>query len=485
MENKENKDIVSITLDNPSESEVQAPPKRPLKFKILRFCAFVSIVLLNTLVNFQKTCPSVVADQMSIAYGVDKAEVKTFSSSYFWTYAAMQPFSGLLSDLFDPSIVLAILALVSSAGSSICGFSNNMGVGSFGRILVGLGTGPTYVAALKIFSNWYPKDQLPTVLGLNMALSSIGGFLSGTPLQAFCNTFGWRWAFHTIGIVGGVLSTFVLIFIRGSPERQGFDPVNVTNKAKKEETFCESLSNLFRNIWQVLIYGYFWVIVLFNVGTVSVFLNIAGFSGGIYLTDVLHFTPNQRASAMLSFHTGVLIGSIILPQIAKWVKSKKIVLIGSAILIAAPLFTLFFLGNKATYITIWIYWTIIGTFSRPVLSLSYPIATSYYCPVVSGSTVGIANFFLNLMAGVFQMISGAIIPLYDTKVGDKPVHTWKGYQMGVWLFNGVCAAISILMGIIMKDNDSKMCTKTKKVERGELNSTLLLAEVQKTDEKTK
>lgn len=470
---KDDNSLVSITEPG-SEVEVPKEPKRPRMFYFMRLFGFVNLVLLNVLANFQKTCPAVVAEDMALSYNVSKKSLGSFSASYYYPY-------GITQMMFDPAIVLGVFGLVSAGGSCLVGFSKTLWVGSLGRFLVGLGTGPTYVAALKMISNWYLKDQLPIALGINMAFSCVGELLSGSPLSIFCKKFGWRVAFHLFGGISGVLSLIVLIFTRGSPEKQGFDPVNPVPAVKPDESFCKKLETLFYNIWTVLCYGYFWVVVLFNVCTVTTFMNIAGLWAGPYLCDILGYSKTTRGNAMIALHIGVFIGSGILPPIAKWVKTKKYVLIFSAIFTFLPIFALYLHGDHVSYVMIWVYFTILGTFSRSVLSLDYPILTSYYTPLVSGSAVGIANFFLNFGVAVFQLISTDIIPRYGSipTSSDVDMYTWEGYKNGLWLFSSVCASVAILMGIIMKDPDDKLCNKVEKTNNDVLAQSLLLDEVQK------
>lgn len=143
---KDDNSLVSITEPG-SEVEVPKEPKRPRMFYFMRLFGFVNLVLLNVLANFQKTCPAVVAEDMALSYNVSKKSLGSFSASYYYPY-------GITQMMFDPAIVLGVLGLVSAGGSCLVGFSKTLWVGSLGRFLVGLGTGPTYVAALKMISNW-------------------------------------------------------------------------------------------------------------------------------------------------------------------------------------------------------------------------------------------------------------------------------------------------------------------------------------------
>ena len=65
------------------------------------------------LVFFYRYTPTVLTDQLSQSLNVTKDEISIFSSMYFWTYAAMQPIGGILSDVLSPGKLISISTIIS------------------------------------------------------------------------------------------------------------------------------------------------------------------------------------------------------------------------------------------------------------------------------------------------------------------------------------------------------------------------------------
>ena len=196
------------------------------KFQLTRIYTIVCLNVLYALVSFQKQCPSVVAEDMAQAYKVTTKELGVFSSVYFYPYAFTQPFAGLLADVVDPALVVGCSCLVAGAGSIIIGFSKSLGLGIFGRLLVGLGCGPTYVSTCRVITSWFKLSQVPAVYGILVASAGIGGILAAAPLALFIEKAGWQAAFWGIGGIGCIISIIVLLFVRGNPMNKGFKAVN-------------------------------------------------------------------------------------------------------------------------------------------------------------------------------------------------------------------------------------------------------------------
>lgn len=252
----------------------------------------------------------------------------------------------------------------------------------------------------------------------------------------------------------------VLLFIRGSPERQGFSPVNEHFILDQESsTFIDKMKLLYKNTIQIIPYKHFWVIAAYNLTAICPYFNIGGYWGGPFLNDVLGYTITETGSAMISISIGLLAGSLVLPHLGNFLKSKKFILMMSSFLATAPMVVLYFYGNKLSKIVIKISYAVIGCFTASLTTLDYPLLSSYYSPLISGSAVGIANFILNMMVAAYQQTSGYVIPLFGVVPSETGVknYTWRGYKNGLWLFMGSSTFLSFLISIFIKDPESRLC----------------------------
>ncbi|EAX89160.1 major facilitator superfamily protein [Trichomonas vaginalis G3] len=421
------------------------------KFQITRLYTYSTLVLLYTLVSFHKQCTSVLQKDIAKEYNVEENKITIFSSIYFYLYACSQPFAGLFADLLDPTIIVGVTGCIAAIGSIIIGASKSLAVGIFGRLLVGLGCGPTYVSTCRVITNWFKLEHLPIYMGILVALSGTGGILASLPLVKFANKYGWNAALYGIGGISGILSVFVLFFVRGNPISKGYQPVNdqLTSSSDEPSSFKDKMKLLWSNFKTVLSYKYFWVITLFNATSSGPYFDVAAYWGGPYLRDILGYDSDKYGTTMISLSIGVIAGSLILPNIPNLLRTKKWMLVAASTFAISAIIPLFVRGKSLTNAAIWVLYILIGFFTAPCISISYPLVCSYYHPKVAGSSVGLGNFFLFVAAAIYQQISTLGFRTKDAQ--NNIIRDWYGYKWGLWFFCIVSLVISLICALIAKE----------------------------------
>ena len=185
------------------------------------------------LVFFYRYTPSVLTDQLSESLNVTKDQISIFSSMYFWTYAAMQPIGGILSDVLSPGKLISLSTIISATGSIIMGESTNFALSCFARCLVGIGCGPIFVSSIRLAANWYSPKGYAVANGIILTMGSIGGCLAQGPLSTLCDIIDWRWAFRISTIIGFVASVACFFFIKTNISDYGFDFSEYENMNKE------------------------------------------------------------------------------------------------------------------------------------------------------------------------------------------------------------------------------------------------------------
>ena len=454
------------------EIKSQGKPCSGWKFQCTRLYSYIALLILYALVSFHKQCTSVLSKKISATYEVEENKISVFSAIYFYPYACTQPFAGLFADLLDPAIVVGVFSCIASVGSIICAASSSLGVGIFGRFLVGLGCGPTYVSTCRVITNWFKLQHLSIYMGILVAVSGLGGILAALPLALFADKYGWKAALYGIGGIGGVLSIFILIFVRGSPTSKGYEPVNSQLATSGEPMpFKEKMVLLWTNFKTVLAYGYFWVITVFNATSSAPYFNVAGYWGGPYLTAVLGYDSKKKGTTLISCSVGVIAGSLILPHLSNLLHTKKWILVAADALALASIIPLMIHGENISNGAIWAIYTIIGFFTAPCISISYPLLCSYYHPKVAGSSVGLGNFFIFMAAAIYQQIS--TLGFRQKDENGKAIQDWYGYKWGLWFFCIVSLAISLIAAILAKE------TKAPTEDSKELDNSKNMPEMKK------
>lgn len=445
--------------------------KRPMSFHIRRIAGFIIYCLLYALVFFQRTCPSIVSNDMAKDYRCHIKDLGVFSSIYFYPYAFVQPFAGLLADVIDPAYVIGVCQLIAGTGAIICGFSKSLSVGCVGRFFVGLGCGPTYVPLIRIIANWFPLRLYAQMCGIALAIGGAGGIIAQGPLSTLSVKIGWRWCFYGIGIIGIVLSVLLLIFVRGDPTSFGYEPVNVDLAKKSEEaesTIKEKLLQLWSNFKQCISYPWLWVVIVYSVFCSGPYFDISGMWAGPFLSDCYLFAKSKVGNTQMALSVGLIAGSLLVPPLSSILKTRKWVLCGTAgiAFIALLIFAIF--GSKVPFAGVIILFLLIGMFTNAQTSVCYPLIREYFHPSMAGTAVGCANIFTFLSSAVFQNISGEVIAKFPFPDGvTKPsesANSEKGYKIGLWMICAIAMGISTLSIAFAKESPLMVQQRSNKKE---------------------
>lgn len=465
------------------EEEVIEKEPRPIGFHVRRIFGFINVSLLYALVFFQRTCPSIVSADMAEDYHVPMKDLGVFSSIYFYPYAFIQPFAGLLADIIDPAYVIGAGQLLAGTGAIICGLSKSLSVGCVGRFFVGLGCGPSYVPIIRIIANWFPLKYYAHFCGLCLAIGALGGIVAQGPLSEFAEAVGWRWSFYGIGGLGIILAITELIFVRGDPTSFGYKPVNkdLARKSGTETSAKEKMLQLYQNFKEVVTYGWFWVVVVYSFFCSGPYFDISGMWAGPFLTDTYQFSKSKVGNTQIALSVGLVAGSLFVPPISSWCHTRKWVLFVADIIATISMSVLAIWGSEVPYAVLIILFLLIGMFTNSLTSVCYPLIREYFHPAIAGTAVGCANIFTFLSSAIFQNISGEVIAMFPFKEGEIPpsdtANTEKGYKIGLWMICAIGLGISTIAIAFAKDSKigAEVSSKSKDAptdEKDEVGSDL-------------
>ena len=324
------------------------------------FCLIQTLTLIlccisYMLVFFYRYTPSVLTDQLSESLNVTKDRISVFSSMYFWTYAAMQPIGGILSDVLSPGKLISLSTLISATGSIIMGESKDFTLSCFARCLVGIGCGPIFVSSIRLAANWYSPKGYAVANGIILTMGSVGGCLAQGPLSTLCDIIDWRWAFRISTIVGFVCSVFCFFLIKTNISDYGFN-FNEYENIKRESVlatssfvefvdgsnydstiknngFCqklkENLVQSFENLKIVMKTPQVYVFIVWDIFAPSCYYNLAGLWGSRYLQEVMNIKKkvSLKFQTCLNLENGFCVFRLSLVWFVRWLSFLLIIML--------------------------------------------------------------------------------------------------------------------------------------------------------------
>ena len=155
--------------------------------------------------------------------GLSVAGMGWLLSAFLWAYAVCQLPAGALLDRFGARRVL-------SAGLALWSVAQVLGglVGSFGqffaaRVLLGVGESPQSPASARVVRDWFTVERRGTATGIWNCSSTLGTAISAPLLTVLMLSFGWRWMFAIMGVVGLALA-FAIYALHRDPRDVGRAP---------------------------------------------------------------------------------------------------------------------------------------------------------------------------------------------------------------------------------------------------------------------
>lgn len=142
--------------------------------------------------------------------GITAADLGLLTSVFFLFFALIQPLQGVALDRYGPRKVQATLLIVAALGSALFGICTSLSELIVARVLIGIGFAGGLMAAIKVFTLWYPPRQWGLVTGFHMMAGGAGSMAATLPVQWSLSMMSWQGLFFWLA--GVCLATSALIF---------------------------------------------------------------------------------------------------------------------------------------------------------------------------------------------------------------------------------------------------------------------------------
>jgi predicted MFS family arabinose efflux permease len=213
---------------------------------------------------------AVIAPDLVTELSLSAAQLGYLSSVYFLAFAAFQLPLGLLLDRYGPRRTESVLLLFAVAGALVFAVSESAAGLTSGRAMIGLGVSACLMAAFKAFSQWFPRERLPLLNGLQMAAGGAGALTATAPVEAALGLIGWRGVFVTLAVLTFISAAAIWLL---SPERRSVQQP-------------ESFANQLRGLRHIFTSPLFWRVAPWCVAAQAAQLSIVSLWSGPWLRDV-------------------------------------------------------------------------------------------------------------------------------------------------------------------------------------------------------
>jgi len=328
--------------------------------------------------------------------GITAADLGLLTSAFFLFFALIQPIQGVALDRYGPRRVQTALLVVAALGSMLFGLCTSFAELIVARVLIGIGFAGGLMAAIKVFTLWYPPRQWGLVTGFHMMAGGAGSMAATLPVQWSLSMMSWQGLFFWLA--GICLATAAILFTV-VPER----PSTVRTGTLRDQ---------FRVTGIVLTDGFYWRIQPLLAVQQLAFIGCISLWIGPWLRDVGGIADNGlRADIQLYAAAATTLGFACSGIIAGWCRRVGISGFASAgatsVLFALVCGWIAF-GAAAHPVLPWILFGFLG--ACPIQYM--PLMVASFPPDYAGRVSTSSNLVVFLVIFAGQWAMGKVVDLW-------------------------------------------------------------------------
>lgn len=264
---------------------------------------------LNFVNQAARTLIAVIGPVLALEFALSASELGLFAALFFAAYALAQLPVGLALDLWGPRRVQTVLGLVAALGFVICALATGSLSLAFGRVITGLGVSAGLIAMLKVNTQWYPRDRVAGLTGLGVFIGACGGVAATVPVAWLLPMLGWRGIFGMLAVLSALVSVWIWLSV---PDRGPGGPPPARRRLGAE---IAEFGRIFRH-------PAFLTFVPSVALLSALHFTYQGLWAGPWLRDVGGLGEGPRATLLLVYALGLMLGSVMTGQAASFLQRR-------------------------------------------------------------------------------------------------------------------------------------------------------------------
>lgn len=376
--------------------------------------------------QFLRTSNGVIAPELMADLAISPEHLGVANGAFFLALAIMQVPVGMLIDRFGPRRTVFWLNWVAVGGAVLHALAGDGDQLIAARFLLGIGCGGNFMAAVVLYSRWYPAEQLTARLSVMFALSQGGTLLAATPLAAMSDLVGWRATFGGVAALTALIGVGYLLGVRDHPPGDGA-------ATAPTEPLGRVIAGLLE-VWRTP--GLLAILAMHFVAYASM-LTVLGLWAGPYLHDVHGMGGIERGNILLAMAGAQVFGVLMYGRLERLLGSHKKTVIAGAC-------------GTITVMAVLALWPTPPTAAAAALLIGHCLVSAYGIVIVAqgrslfsdhqaGRGVTTVNLAQVFGCFVLPILTGAMIGGFPETGGAPPEAAYRAAFASI----GVCVILGL------------------------------------------
>ena len=350
--------------------------------------------------QFYRVSNAVIAPMLIQDLSLDTEGLGLISASFFYSFALTQIPISLFLDKIGPRNLMTALSAIGILGAVVFSWADSLALGVTGRVLLGAGMACNLMGTFKLLTLWFSPKKFATLMGVVMAIGTVGNMLATTPLVVLVENIGWRAGFQVIAAINLLLTLVFYVIV--------CDP-SANSSGNQDPGSSLSLHDVFGNIQLLFKQKDYWIISFSTLVRYGVYAAFQALWAGPFLMEVMGYSAITTGNLILLLNFGMILGAPCWGTLSdRLFKTRKGVIIAGLIGIALTIIILTVIPTGIHLSVLALLFFCFGFFNASGL-LMYPHIKEMMPLEMAGVAMTGINFFNMIGPAVFLQGLGSLM----------------------------------------------------------------------------